>query len=200
LKGRLVDLDAFGVRVRDQLWEAIQAEHQLPEKPPAETQPDPLMEELDYHNRFMESRLRVYVGREQLNRDLFAFAQGDEPVACLVTGPSGSGKSAALAQFVTDYRQKHPQTLVVPHFVGASPRSTNVREMLRRFCLVLKSRFGFAEEIPEGTAPLMVAFREFLNKVPADAGCFWSLMPSTSWTRPTAASGWGGCRRACRRT
>ena len=100
-KGRLVDLEAFGERVRDQLWEAIQAKHQLPEKPPAETQPDPMVEELDYHNRFMESRLRVYVGREQLNRDLLAFAEGDEPVACLVTGPSGSGKSAALAWFVT---------------------------------------------------------------------------------------------------
>jgi WD40 repeat protein len=168
-KGRLVDLEAFGERVRDQLWQAIQAELQLPEKPPAETQPDPLMEELDYHDRFMESRLRVYVGREQINRDLFAFAEGDEPVACLVTGPSGSGKSAALARFVTDYRQKHPQTLVVPHFVGASPRSTNVREMLRRFCQVLKAHFGFAEEVPEETARLMVTFRELLNKVPADA-------------------------------
>jgi hypothetical protein len=165
---RLAGLEVFGERLGRDLWEAIKALLQLPDKPPAEAQPDPLAEELDYHERFMESRLRVYVGRERISRELFSFAEGDEAVACLVTGPSGSGKSAALAHFLTDYRQQHPEALVVPHFVGASPRSTNLREMLRRFCQVLKGRFRFAEEVPEEVARLSVTFREFLGKVPAD--------------------------------
>src|SRR2546429_9901466 len=68
-------------------------------------------------------------------------------------------------------RKKHPQpqTLVIPHFVGASPRSTSLRDMLRRFCQVLKARFGLAEEVPEEAAKLSVTFREFVGKVPVDA-------------------------------
>ena len=96
--GRLVGLEAFGERVRDQLWQAIQEELQLPEQPSLETAADPLAEEQDYHERFIESRLRVYVGREKINDELLAFADGNDPIPCLVTGPSGSGKSAALAR------------------------------------------------------------------------------------------------------
>jgi len=141
---------------------------QLPERPPVVTATDPLAEEQDYHERFLESRLRVYVGREQINDALLAFADGNDLVPCLVTGPSGSGKSAALARFVRDYQHKQPQTLVIPHFIGGSPRSTNLRDMLRRFCQVFKARFGFAEDVPEEATKLSVTFREFVGKVPTD--------------------------------
>jgi len=168
-KGRLVGLEEFGEQVREQLWDAIKAEHNLPDAPAPEPAADALAEEQDYHERFMDSRLRVYVGREQVNNALLAFAEGNDTVLCLVTGPSGSGKSAALARFVRDYQDKQPQTLILPHFVGASPRSTSLRDMLRRFCQVFKIRFGFAEEVPEEAAKLSVAFREFISKIPADA-------------------------------
>ncbi len=157
------------VLVLKRLWEAIKAEHNLPDSPAPETTLDPLAVELDYHDRFMDSRLRVHVPQKQINDALLAFADGNDVVPCLVTGPSGSGKSAALARFVRDYQHKQPQTLVIPHFVGASPRSTNLRDMLRRFCQVFKTRFGFAEDVPEEAAKLSVTFREFVGKVPADA-------------------------------
>jgi hypothetical protein len=153
-------LEAFGQRVRDQLWQAIQEEFRLPEQPPVVTAADPLADEQDYHERFMESRLRVYVGRDQINDALLAFADGNDLIPCLLKGASGSGKSAALARFVREYQDKQPQTLVIPHFVGASPRSTNLRDMLRRCCQLFKARFGFAEEVPEEVAKLSVTFRE----------------------------------------
>lgn len=173
-KGRLIGLEAFGERVREQLWDAIKAEHNLPEVPLAEVAADLLAEEQDYHERFMATRLRVHVPRKQINDDLFAFADGNDLIPCLVTGPSGSGKSAALARFVADYSSNHQQEikdgklLVVPHFIGASPHSTNLRDVLRRFCQVFKARFGFAEDVPEEVAKLSVTFREFVSKVPAD--------------------------------
>ncbi len=171
--GRLVGLEVFGERVRDQLWQAIQEEFQLPEQPPVVTAADPLAEEQDYHERFMESRLRVYVGREQINDALLAFADGNDLIPCLVTGPSGSGKSAALARFVQTFAQsqianQESKILIISHFIGASPRSTNLRDMLRRFCQVFKARFGFAEDVPEEAAKLTVTFQEFVGKVPAD--------------------------------
>lgn len=163
---RLVGLEAFGERVREQLWEAIRADYHLPDSPPPESALDPLAVELDYHERFMESRLRVHVLRRQINDALLAFAETDATVPCLVTGPSGSGKSTTLARFALDFQQTHPGALVVPHFIGSSPRSTSLREMLRRFCTVLKAHLGLADEVPEELPRLTVAFREFVSKVP----------------------------------
>ena len=165
---RLDGLEAFGRRVRDRLWEAIRTDKDLPEVPPAEAAGDPLAEEADYHERFMESRLRVYVGRKSVQKYLATFADGDDEVPCVVVGPAGSGKSAALARFVTQYRGDHPETLVIPHFVGASPRSTGLQQMLRRFCLVLAGRFGFGRELPEETDKLVTTFRGYVASVPAE--------------------------------
>ena len=162
-------LQEFGDRVAEQLWEAIQAEHDLPDTPPSETlaETDPLAEEADYHERFMESRLRVYVGRQRDRRDLRRFADGDDEVTCLVSGPAGSGKSALLARFITDYREEHPDVLVVPHFIGASPASAALPGMLRRLCAVLRERFGFELEIPEQEDELPTTFRTYLTLVPS---------------------------------
>ena len=126
------------------------------------------LEEADYHERFMESRLRVYVGREKLLQDLIDFASSDAEVPCLLTGPSGSGKSAALARFTMTYRVQRPDVLVIPHFVGASPGSTGLRQMLLRFCSILKSAFSFDDEIPADSNSLIDLFRQFLIQIPQD--------------------------------
>jgi len=164
----LAGLEEFGRRVSEQLWQAIQAEHKLPDTPPmvslAET--DPLAEEAAYHEEFIESRLRVYVGREKLQKDLVEFAEGQATVPCLVTGPSGAGKSAAMARFVRSYTDSHPKAFVIPHFVGASPGSTNLRHMLRRFCLMLQQRFALKDEMKDDVEALIALFRRTLERVP----------------------------------
>jgi hypothetical protein len=164
--GRLVGMEAFGRQVHDWLWEAVRAELNLPDQPAA-GEGDSLAEEGDFHERWMEMRLRVYAGREPLNDALHACALGDGELPCLVTGPSGSGKSAGLARFVTTFRRSHPEVFVLAHFVGASPRSTSLREMLGRLCGELKRHFGFAGAIPETTAERMTAFLGFVASVPA---------------------------------
>jgi tetratricopeptide (TPR) repeat protein len=165
--GRLVGLEAFGRQVHDWLWEAVRAELNLPAQPAA-GDGDPLAEEADFHERLMELRLRVCAGREQLNDALHAYAAGDGELPCLVTGPSGSGKSAALARFVTTFRRSHPEVFVLAHFVGASPRSTSLREMLGRLCGELKRRFSFGLAVPETTAERMTTFLGFLAGVPVE--------------------------------
>ncbi len=166
--GRLVGLEEFGRRVQQQLWDAVSAELKLEEVPATAAAVDPLAEEADFHERFMESRLRVYVGRGAIQEELLRFAAGSDAAPCLVTGPSGSGKSAVLARFVTSYRRQHPDVFVLLHFVGASPRSTGLRYLLRRSCESLKNQFTLPDEVPEETARLMVTFRDLLGKVPAE--------------------------------
>lgn len=75
----LAGLEEFGNRVSEQLWQAIKAEHKLPDTPPAVTlaETDPLAEEAAYHEEFMESRLRFYVDRQEVQDRLMAYAEGD---------------------------------------------------------------------------------------------------------------------------
>jgi WD40 repeat protein len=193
--GRLVDLNEFGRQIGDQLWEAIQAEFELLYEPTAPSGLDEaahLSAEADDQARFVESRLRVYVGREDVQRALVDYALGNEPMPCLVTGPSGSGKSAALAKFVDRAKNDLPGLPVIAHFIGASPRSTALRDMLKRLCSELydrvlkmekeirlaeitatgeqanKQRQAIEHEfaIPEEIAPLVTTWRRFLMIVP----------------------------------
>ena len=141
----LAGLEQFGQRVSDQLWQAIKTKHNLPDTPPTATlaETDPLAEEAAYHEDFIESRLRVYVGREKDQKDLLSFAESEMAFSYfIVTGRSGSGKSAALARFARSYAEAHPEVLVIPHFVGAGPDSTDLRQMLLRFCLLIRERFN----------------------------------------------------------
>jgi WD40 repeat protein len=133
-------LEEFGRSVQERLWEAIRTRLQLPEKAPimALGETDPLAQEADYHERFMETRLRVYAGRGRVIKELTQYVEGDEAKPCLLAAASGAGKSSALAKFVQVYRQSHRDSLVIPHFVGASPGSSDLGHMLRRLCLTLR--------------------------------------------------------------
>lgn len=161
----LTGLDQFGRQVLERLWDAIRRELGL-EETPVEAPADPLAVESGFHERFMESRLRVYVGRESLQEALQAFAAGTGRQPALVTGPSGSGKSAALARFARDSAAAHPDVLVIPHFVGASPASTGLRQTLHRLCSILKAEYELADPVPADTNSLITTFRQFVGEVP----------------------------------
>lgn len=166
-RGRLVDLEEFGTHVETQIWDEIAKEHGL-EKSPAGDATDPLGEENDFHERFIESRTRVFVGREVAREQLYAFATGTEQIPCLVTGASGSGKSALLAQCVMACRQRYAGVFVLPHFVGASPRSTSLVGLLTHLCLGLQRHFGFTHELPAEPARLAALFQKMLDDIPPE--------------------------------
>ncbi len=168
-------LKKFGDAIAQFLEQAIlnpepgsDLEKHLRELEQPQNDPLGLAEESEYHEQFMESRLRVYVGREPIQRALVKFAESDHTVPCLVTGPSGMGKSAVMSNFVRGYRKLHEneKLLLIPHFIGASPNSTLLRQMLRRFCLELQREFGFEEEVPQETTQLGTTFRDFIERVP----------------------------------
>jgi hypothetical protein len=100
-------------------------------KPPP---PDPLTVEAEGMAAFMAPRLRWFTGRERELRELTRFvvadlAAGDSSLR-VVSGLPGQGKSALLAKLAD--KLAGTRHLVVPHFVGATERSANVRDLLER--------------------------------------------------------------------
>ncbi len=165
-RGKLDGLDDFGKKVEAWLWAAIVAELQLPETPDTL---DPLDAEADLHERFLELRTRLYVGRDALYHRLrdFALAEGETPL--LLTGESGLGKSAALARFVRDFRREHPDRFVLAHFVGASPRTTSLPTMLHRLTQELQRRFALTLPAAESPDAIIRAFAIAITSLPESA-------------------------------
>ena len=116
--GRLTGLKEFGDSIQKQLWERIKGELKLPDKPPTDTETDPIAIEQDYHERFIDSRHTVYIGRDKIHKDLLAYLGGDNRRPLIVTGPSGSGKSAILARLGREGVQKDIDTCVIPFLSG----------------------------------------------------------------------------------
>jgi tetratricopeptide (TPR) repeat protein len=124
-----------------QLWHAIN------QRFPKSLQPTPLQQEALEHEAFADSRTKLYIERPTDMQRLDAHVAGDAPPLVIV-GESGLGKSALLANWVLRYREKHPADLVIFHFIGSSPSSTDYAAMLRRIMAEIKARFPITEDFP----------------------------------------------------
>jgi len=111
--------------------------------------------------------LVVLGSRETVLNELLVHASAIDGngYVCL-TGAPGSGKSALLAHLSKHAMLNHqPATLLIRHFVGASPGSTDVRRTLRRLCHELKtSCLDITTDIPDDPEKLRVAFPDFLRQ------------------------------------
>lgn len=155
---KLIDLEAFGKRVVDDLWEAIKIENPQDEAPS-----DDLAIERAHHEAFIEGRSERFIGRREVLAQLTKFA--DDPVKgmLVVTGSAGCGKSALLANFARQYTDEHPQDFVLVHFIGVSPGSTDIRRTLVRLCRELARHSGVQERIPTDYSELRQTFFNFLE-------------------------------------
>ena len=135
---------------------------------PLEETPDPLEREALEHEMFARSRRDLYIGRreyfERLNEQGSGNADGS---GLVVLGESGSGKSALLSNWVFEYRKDYPEDLVIMHFIGATPYSTDWTAMLRRIMGELKRRFNITQDIPDKPDELRSAFANWLNMAAA---------------------------------
>ncbi|HKK61454.1 MAG TPA: ATP-binding protein, partial [Bacteroidales bacterium] len=118
--------------------------------------------ENDLHDRFVENRTRLFIGRKNLLHILDEHVEGTSRNILGVYGEPGAGKSALLAQF---YKQllANDDILLIPHFVGANPASTSHYQMLLRFCRILKDVFNITDDIPFELNKLIDTFHVFLN-------------------------------------
>jgi len=131
---------------------------------PEGSSPDELDRETARHATFAASRARVYVPRPAYFARLDRHAETDGP-PLVVVGGSGLGKSALLANWVRQYRARHPDQFVFVHFLGASPASAEWGELVRRILATFNHRYGLSLEIPDEPGKLRDAFADGLRMV-----------------------------------
>lgn len=161
---RLLDLKAFGDRVARDILATI--EDEFGKEPPEPV--DEFAEDNAAMEAFVEDRSQRFVlgSRDAVAKELLAHARATEGNGYLcVTGAPGSGKSALLAHVDRLLAADLQPILVIRHFTGASPASTDVRRVLRRLCHELKA--GCPEitaAIPDDPDKLRLALSDFLRQ------------------------------------
>jgi nephrocystin-3 len=101
------------------------------------------------HEEFAASRRRIYVQLTDAMDELDRFAEtSDFPRVLIVTGASGSGKSALLANWTSRYRRANRDAFVIEQYVGASPATVNHIGVIRRVMAEIKARYNLTQQLP----------------------------------------------------
>jgi len=127
---------------------------------PKDKAPNSLDQEAARHESYARSRRLAFVGREDLLRLLNeCAAESGRPL--VLTGESGCGKSAFLAEWAARWRKDHPHDLIIQHYIGSTPESADWKGVVRRVLSELKRVFAIADEIPVQPDVLRVALNDW---------------------------------------
>ena len=131
--------------------------------PESET-PDPIDQEATLHEAYGRSRRLAFVGREELlnKMDNHAATSGAKPL--VLTGESGCGKSALLAEWAARWKESHSDDLVIQHYIGSTSESADWQGLVRRVLSELKRAFTIAEEVPIQPEAMRTAMQDWLVK------------------------------------
>ena len=147
------DTDALGVWVLEDLWSLIQRDF------PDQNRPTPWELEAGEHEAYAQSRRGVYIGRDEYFIELDDAAMEDGP-PLVVTGESGSGKSALLSNWMVHTVARHSDVAAFLHHVGANADSADFHHLVRRLAEWLRGRGLMIEALPADPGQLV-------NRMPA---------------------------------
>ena len=156
--------EALAEHVKEDLWNLI--DDAFPES----KIPDALDLERRRHEIYSASRQGMYIGGEAYFAalDQAMAAQVRKPV--LVTGASGGGKSALLANWSRSYSSQHPKTIVLEHYLATGADSAEAIGMVTRLLKEI-SRITGEDLVLEGDPrKALHLLGEWLGKAGAFAG------------------------------
>jgi nephrocystin-3 len=149
--------EALAELVINDLWDAIDKRF------PGHSTPDPLEIEAADHKSFARSRALVYIGRKEYFDRLDKHIDGDgQPL--VLTGESGCGKSALLANWAMDYEKRHPGKFMFLHFTGSTRQSSDYSSIISRLMGELKKRYNWDGPIPDNNKNLVEQFPRWLSE------------------------------------
>ncbi len=153
-------LEEFGNEVLENIWKGICDEY-----PDENIVTDPLLIEQGYHRRFMNSRTRGFIGREDILGEISDYLNDTSNHKPLVLmGEPGSGKSALMVKAAIQSENKTKNSYTVVRFVGASPSSLDINKLVQSIIRETASHFEIAidEERINEVKVLYEYFREVL--------------------------------------
>ena len=155
---------AIAERIEADLWAVIEREH--PEQEPQ----DPLQREEQRHSDYRRARTGLYLGGETAIAELEGWIEAGEQ-RILITGESGAGKSALIANWLETHQRSHPQDLVYAHHLGCTNDASAIRPLLGRLIdtasLLLLEEKQIAEplKVPQDWLELVAKAAETLRSL-----------------------------------
>ena len=161
----LPDPEVLADRIGADLWALI--EEQYPEL----DQPDALEREERRHASYRQARTELYVdggsdGQKVAQLEQW-IASGEQRI--LITGDSGAGKSALIANWMQRHQKSHPDDVVFAHHLSCSNDANALEPLLARMVQAA------TKQITEGKDD---TFREPI-KIPQD---YWKLVSTVTDT------------------
>jgi nephrocystin-3 len=130
--------------VKEDLWRLIDKIY------PANSIPDALSCERHRHAAYGATRQRIYVGGEKYFKVLDSTMRDRKFKPVIITGQSGAGKSALLANWAARWSKRHPQDAVITHYLGSGVDSAEPVKFVTR-CLSERSiRLNSWNNYPSG--------------------------------------------------
>jgi tetratricopeptide (TPR) repeat protein len=166
--------EALAQRVQEDLWRLID------ESFPLEEVPDALSMERRKHEAYGGLRLRMYLGGAAYCKALekaTAKDRGFKPV--LITGASGGGKSALLANWTQAYIQRHPDTLLFIHYLGSGADAADTVKLVTRLLQEIAKATGDELKLESDPQKLLDMLPEWLARASSHAqreGRQWLLV------------------------
>jgi tetratricopeptide (TPR) repeat protein len=168
----LADPQAIAERIEADLWRLI--EQQFPEREP----PDALAIEAARHASYRADRTGLYLGGESYIHQLEQWIDAGEQ-RLLITGESGSGKSALIANWMAAYEQCHPDDVIYSHHLGCSNDANALRPLLARLIDTAAQLIEEDIKVPQDWWELVATVGETLARLSLWArrrGCRWILV------------------------
>jgi hypothetical protein len=167
----LANPEAIASRIEADLWEMI--EKRFPEQ----EQSTPLEKEARKHADYRRSRTGSgqYIGGETYIQQLEQWIEAGEQ-RILITGESGVGKSALIANWIEAHQQNHPKDVVYSHHLGCTNDANALWPLLGRLIDTASTQLLEAEVISEALA-VPIDWWELVAKVAE------SLQDLSRWCR-----------------
>jgi len=93
-----------------------------------------LDEEISAHLEFGKNRTKVFVGREDILREIINYVKNIVKAPLIIYGKPGSGKSALMAKALERLEKENIDAMYIIRFIGTTPSSSDSIGLIRSMC------------------------------------------------------------------